>query len=336
MPSVTVGDMRQQFLSTRLNTSLKNDLNTLVQELTTGQAADLTAHLRGSQSSLTGLDRQLELLGRFSQANSETGQMLSVMQTALAGIDSLRESAATHLLTINDSSTASQLSDAATAAKSSFESTVSNLNLRSSGRAMFGGNDLDASPLADADVMLDALRAEISGLTTATDIENAIDTWFDSPGGGFETVGYLGDSNGTQSRTTGANESVDISVRADDSAFRDTLKALAKSALSAEPAFGLGVEVQRDIQKQSAVDLLSNASDLVSVQARLGFVQEQVEEATVRTIAQEASYGIARNELVSVDQFETASELQSIQLQLETHYTLTARLSRLSLTEYLR
>ncbi|MGJ8609941.1 MAG: flagellin [Octadecabacter sp.] len=336
MPSVTTGDMRQHFLTSRLNTSLKTDLNTLVQELTTGEASDLTAHLRGSQSSLAGLDRQIELLGRFSQANTETGQMLSLMQTALSGVNSQRETASTHMLTISDASTPSQLSESAIVARSSFEAVVSNLNLRSSDRAMFGGNDLETNPLADADVMLDALRSAISGLTTADDIETAIDTWFDTPGGGFETVGYLGDPNGTMSRMTGANEAVDISVRADDSAIRDTLKALAKGALSSETAFGLDVDVQQELQMQSAVDLLSTASDVVGLQASLGFAQGRVEEGSVRTSAQESSYGIARNELVSVDQYETASDLQSVQLQLETHYTLTARLSRLSLTEYLR
>jgi len=39
---------------------------------------------------------------------------------------------------------------------------------------------------------------------------------------------------------------------------------------------------------------------------------------------------------VNADPFETASTLQAVQLQLETHYAMTARLSRLSLAEYLR
>jgi flagellar hook-associated protein 3 FlgL len=45
---------------------------------------------------------------------------------------------------------------------------------------------------------------------------------------------------------------------------------------------------------------------------------------------------MARSDIVSVDPFEVATELQNLQVQLETIYTITARLSGLSLTKYLR
>jgi flagellar hook-associated protein 3 FlgL len=332
----TIGDMRQQFLTTRHNTAMKNELNTLAQELTTGEVADITSHLGGAQTTLAGVDRQLQMLGQFSQANAETGHLLSVMQTALAGLDSHRETASSTLLMIGASSTPSQISVASSIAASSFEATVQTLNLRSGDRAMFGGNDLDGNPLVNGDDMLATLRAQVTGLTTTSDIDAAIDTWFDAPGGGFETDGYQGDPNGYLNRATAANQTVEIGVRADDQAIRDTLKSLAKGALAGDTTLSLDINTQRELQMKAGVGLLSSASSMAGVQARLGYAQAQVEEAAVRTSAQESSYGIMRNNLVSADPFETATRLQSIQLQLETHYTLTARLSRLSLTEYLR
>jgi flagellar hook-associated protein 3 FlgL len=332
----TIGDMRQHFLTARHNTALKSELNTLVQELTSGVVADIASHLGGAQTTLSGVDRQLQMLGRFSQSNAETGHLLTIMQTVLATIDGHRETASSTLLTIDASSTQSQVSDASAIASSSFKATVQTLNLRSGDRAMFGGKDLDGNPLANGDEMLNALRLEVMGLTTSADIEAAIDTWFDAPGGGFETDGYQGDADGFLTRATGANQMVEIGVRADDQAIRDTLKSLAKGALAGDTTLSLNPDVQRELQQQAGVDLLTGAASMASVQARLGYVEGQVEEAAVHTSAQESSYGIARNNLVSADPFETASRLQSIQLQLETHYTLTARLSRLSLTEYLR
>ena len=71
----TIGDLRQHFLSTRNTTSMKTELSTLVQELTTGEASDLTSHLGASQNKLAGLDRQLQMLSRFSQSNTETSQL---------------------------------------------------------------------------------------------------------------------------------------------------------------------------------------------------------------------------------------------------------------------
>lgn len=332
----TIGDMRQHFLTARHNTALKSELNTLVQELTSGEVADIASHLGGGQTNLASVDRQLQMLGRFSQSNVETGHLLTVMQTALAGIDGHRETASSALLMIDASSRQSEVSAASTIASASFEATVQTLNMRSGGRAMFGGNDLDRNPLVNGGEMLDALRLQITGLTTAADIDAAIDSWFDAPGGGFETDGYQGDSNGYLNRATGANQTLEIGVRADDQVIRDTLKSLAKGALSGDTTLSFDPSVQRELQMEAGVDLFTGASSMAGVQARLGYVEGQVEEAAVRTSAQESSYGIARNNLVSADPFETAIRLQSIQLQLETHYTLTARLSRLSLTEYLR
>ncbi|AKS47784.1 flagellar hook-associated protein 3 FlgL [Octadecabacter temperatus] len=331
-----VGDLRQHLLTTRHNTSLKTQLNTLVQELTSGETADLTSHLGGDQTTLSGLDRQLQMLGQFAQSNTETGQFLIMMQTALSGIDSQRETASNALLSINLSSTASQIGNAADVARNGFNAAVQSMNQRSGDRAMFGGNDLESNPLADSETMMTALQSAVAGLTSASDIDAAVDAWFDIPGGGFESNGYQGDTIGYISRPAGAEQTVEIGVRADDQAIRDTLKALAKGALAGDIALNLEKEVRQSLQEQAGVDLLTQASELIGLQASIGYAEQQIEQSTVQISAQTSSFSIARNELVAADPFETATQLQSVQLQLETHYTLTARLSRLSLTEYLR
>jgi len=332
----TLGDMRQHFLTARHNTFLKTELNTLVQELTSGEVADVTSHLGPDQTHLSAVDRQLEILQRFSQANSESAQLLSRMQTALSGIDDHRAMASSALLTIDDASSQSQVKDAAAIALSSFSASIKTLNMRSAERAMFGGNNISANPLADADQIMDALRIELSGLTDANSISDAIEDWFDTTGGGFETVGYLGDASGFITRAVEEGQTLEIGIRADDPAIRDTLKSFAKAALAGDPTLTLDLSARKDLQMQSGVDLLTEAASLASLQGRLGYAEGQVEQAAARTSAQMSSFGIMRNDLVSSDPFETATRLQSVQLQLETHYTLTARLSRLSLTEYLR
>lgn len=331
-----IGDLSQHFLTSRHNTALKTDLNTLVEELTTGQASDLTAHLGASQTKLAGLDRQLQMLGQFSQSNTETGQLLSTMQSALGNIEQHRATTSSALLTINESSSPSQISNAGLAARSGFEAVVQSLNMRSGDRSMFGGNDLDASPLLPANDMLGALQLAVTGLTEAADIEIAINTWFDASGGGFETDGYQGDTTGFMQRQIDGNQTVEIGFRADDKSIRDILKAFALGAIAGDTSITLSADTRRTLQRQSGEDLLSVAAPLTGAQARLGYAEGQVEEAAVRNSAKESSYGIARNDLASVNPFDTAIRLQAVQLQLETHYTLTARLSRLSLTEYLR
>lgn len=336
MTITSVGDMRQHFLNLRNNTSLKNDLNTLVQELTTGRASDMTRHLGSAQTRLSSAERQLELLGQFSNSNVETTQFLSTMQVALTGAETFRAGASESLLAINDGSAPAQITEASNISRSSLEGVVQALNMRFGDRAMFGGTALSMSPLASVDDMMTSIEGVVTGLTAVDDIKLAVEDWFDAPAGGFETVGYLGDPSGFIQRPIDFNQDVEVSVRADDPGFRDLMKSLVLGALAGDTSLSLTQEDRQALQKDAGVGLLSAAAPLAAIQARLGYTEGLVEDASVRMSAQETSIGIARNELVSVDPFETATSLEQVQLQLETHYTLTARLSRLSLTEYLR
>ena len=336
MPFSSIGDMRQHFLTSRTNSSLTNELNTLVQELTNGEKSDLTQHLGAGQTQLSGIDRHLDMLSSFARSNVSTGQMLSAMQSALENAETQRGTVSSALLTIDESSSSAQVQEAGSIARSGFDTVVQSLNIRFGDRAMFGGNDLNQAPLVDADTMLADIETAVTGLTSASDITAAIDDWFDQAGGGFETLAYQGDNTGFMNRPTNANSSIEIDVRADDQSFRDMFKAFAKSTIAGDQTNTLDDSTRQEMQMQAGVDLLSVASPLSGLRGRVGFAESQIEEASVRVAAQQTSYSIARNDLVSADPYETAIRLESVQLQLETHYTLTARLSRLSLTEYLR
>lgn len=336
MPVSSIGDIRQHLVTSRNISDSKTELATLVEELTTGVVSDLTSHLGAGQTQLAGIDRQLSMIAQFSQSNVQTGQTLSTMQLALANIEEHRASTSEALLIVNETSFMSQIEVAGSGALAAFESAVQSLNMRSNERSMFGGNDLETNPLASADEILEALKLATAGLTEAGDISLAIDDWFDAPGGGFETVGYQGDSVAFLQRPLSMGQSVEIGIRADDDVLRDTLKAFATAAIAGDAQSTLNVETRGTLQFQSGEDLLSVGSSLAGLQGRLGHIESQVEEASVRNASLESSYGIARNTFVSADPFETATRLQEVQIQLETQYSLTARLSRLSLTEYLR
>lgn len=336
MPYSTIGDLRQHLLTSQSNTRLKTELSTLVQELTSGEQSDLTEHLGTSLTDLNGLDRQLTLLDKYERVNAQTSQMLLTMQSVLNNVDEQRSSANEAMLTINGASSPAELSRASDVARHSFDATVSALNTRYGDRSLFGGTNVEGPPLATAEDMLADIQTAVSGLTTAADVSIALDTWFDDAGGGFETTGYLGDTTGHVERPLDADQTITVEARADDEAIRDTLKALAKGIFASEGSVSLNPQEGRELQQMSAIELLNSAESMANFQAKLGFTEGRVEEALTRNAAELTSFGIARSELVSADPFETASRLEAVQLQLETQYTLTARLSRLSLTEYLR
>lgn len=336
MPGSTIGDLRQHFYNVQTSTRIKNDLNTLVQEMTTGEKSDLTAHLGPGQSILSSIDRQLDLLEQFSTTNLETAQMLSTMQIALGKAETQRASVSDLLLKIDAASSSSQKASASREAEHAFRATIAAFNTRLGDRALFGGNDVSTPPLADAEVMLNDIRTHVSGLSDPVDVGAAIDSWFDDAGSGFETLGSLSQATGSLSRPTEDDLSLSVDVSADDQAVRDLLKAYAKAAFTTDASVSLDPDGSSALLREAGVDLLTASAGLTDLQARLGYAEGKIAEVSARISAQEASFSIARNDLVSADPYETAAKLEAVQAQLETHYIVTARLSRLSLTEFLR
>lgn len=85
----------------------------------------------------------------------------------------------------------------------------------------------------------------------------------------------------------------------------------------------------------SGEDLLTSQGALTAVRADLGYAESRLDESKVRLSAERASFEMSRNELLGVDPYETATRLEAVQFQLESLYTVTARLSQLSLVRYL-
>ena len=147
-------------------------------------------------------------------------------------------------------------------------------------------------------------------------------------------MAYLGDTGEPMQKRLTDDQSVRLDARADDPAIKTALKAAAIAAMANELP-GLTTESKSVLLLDAGVRLFGAASGLVSVQERIGFVEESVDRATVAMTAQRTTLASSRNELISADPFDTASRLQAVQLQLETHYTVTARMSQLSLLGYI-
>lgn len=334
MPVVSVGDMAQQFNTMRNGGAIKSELFRLNRQLSTGRVDDITAHLSGQTARFSGIDHSLARLDGDLQSVRETSQTLSAIQTVLQRVDSVRAETAGQLLLITPESPSIQIDEAARAAGASFETIVTALNTQQADRSLFGGRSVLTPPLAQANDMLADMQVSIGAYTTKEEIMSAVDYWFDDPSGGFATMGYLGDTGGPLEKRVTADKRVNIDVRADDVAMKETLKAAALAGL-AEKMSGLSGEIKSGLLQESALRLSGAASGMIAMQSRIGFVEEAVERSTVEMRSHRASLEMTKTEMISADPFETVSRLQAVQLQLETHYAVTARTSQLSLLGYI-
>ena len=81
--------------------------------------------------------------------------------------------------------------------------------------------------------------------------------------------------------------------------------------------------------------LVGGSRGLTALQAAVGSVQATVEDAATRNEAEAMGLKIMHNKLASADPYESATALTEAEGRLEKLYALTARLSRLSLADYL-
>ena len=331
----SLGDAMQQFQLQRHNTALKTSLNTLSAELSTGEVIDRVKANDGDTARFSAVDNRLKVLSALKYMTAETELTLSATQTALNNLDLQRDALAEPLILVSPESTELQLTEAARASRDRFEGLISTLNTRLGDDSLFAGKAVDQAAFTSVDVIMGDIVTQIGAATDTDDIIAAIDTWFDDPAGGFATVAYTGDTGGQVTRRLDNATEVTLDVRADDPGIKAVLKGAVYAAAAAELG-GIDKRTQAELLFAGGVQLQSSASDLAQVQGRLGYVESEVERFAVAQASEQSSLNIARNLMTQADPFETASKLQAVQTQLETHYAMTARLSRLNLAEYLR
>ena len=335
MAATTVGDSAQHFQSLRQTATIKSRLNTLSNELSTGRIADISTHLHGDVGQLALLDRDLALLDSYIGSSGRLAQTLAEKQLVLSALDFEQTALAARLVTVTASASQVELHAAEAAGRAGFDRSVGMVNTRLSDRSLFAGAAVDGPAVAGADVMLADLLAAIGGATDAATITATIDAWFNDPAGGFATLGYLGDTGPEVTQRIGTTEVLTRDGRADDPGLRDILRAGAFAAVSDALSGSLDTATRATLVRTGGDRTFAATDNLRRIAARIGEDEQRVEEVTTRQSAQRSTMAMARNALIAANPFETATVLQSVQQQLELHFTATARLSRMSLANYL-
>ena len=333
--AVTFGDLAQSFLLQRRGADLKAEMTRLNEELVTGQVSDVKSVLAGNVGYLTGIENDLRLIEGYQVATREAANFTDAMQTALERVQAAGTGYAQRALVTAQNGTEPVLDQLAVDARTELETIISALNTTVGGRTVFGGTATDRSPIADVDTLLNELRAATSAATSVDDIMTAADIWFDGATGFSDTV-YTGADTPLNPFRLADGESVFVGVTAEDQALRDVIKTVALSALADDMTLPLSVEQKRDLLHRSATDLLGYQDGLTALRAGVGAAQERIDQLQTRGNAQSTSLEYAKGALLNADPYETATKLEEVQFQLQSLYTVTARMSDLSLVNFVR
>lgn len=335
MSLISLGDLAQSFMLRQQNFQVRKEVNRLTEEMTTGQAADLSRHLSGDFSYLADIERTLGLLKGYRTSVSEAAVFTSAMQTAL---ETIQTSSAKLSQTILETSSGSRGNETlgAQVATQTFSQIVSALNTQTVGRSLFSGSATDQPALAPAELILSQLHSAVAGQISAAAIRATAETWFDDPLGGFETQAYSGSPIGLAPYRLDRLGSVELDLRANSPALKQVLKYSALTALASDKSLALNDAERADLLRHAGAQLQGAQDNLTTLRADLGFTEARIEAGRARLSSEKTSLELARNALLAVDPFETATQLQSAQSQLESLYAVTVRISRLSLAEFMR
>lgn len=331
----TVGDLARSLVLSTHHTRLNRELDKLGVEIATGFTRDPARHLQGDVTGLVALDRDLSRIEAFRISTTEAGARAATLQTTLEEIQGRSELLSQVLLSAELTPTQEMRETFSEEARNAMGQVLAGLNRNIGGRFLFSGTANDTPAVAGLEDMLADLRLVLSGQSTAADIGTALDNWFDSAGGGFETSGYLGATDDASPIRIGDGESVALDVRGDDPVFRALLKSVAKAALATDDTLALAAEVQTELLSQAGRELLGHQQGLVELRAGLGAKEARIEEVSTRNAAERTALSMMRVDLVGADSFEAASRYENIRAQLESLYAITARSSQLSLVDFL-
>lgn len=327
-------DLGRLFLTSGQNSRIKAEIARYTAELSSGQLVDPAERLGAGLSRLSEIDRQLARADGYSQASVQTAQAFSMMQAALGTMDSARDRITGNVLQVAGEANPDRTRTVAISARGDFALMIGAMNARSGNSALFAGRATDSPAVASADQMLTDLRGVLAGAASVADTVARVQAWF-GPGGGYEATGYLGDTGAPLTRRVDDSVLITAPTRADDPALRSVLAAAALAALADDPVLALSDSQRQDLLLRAGESLLASAEGLVQVRAQVGDTENRVDAAMADQSARRTALGLMRQELVGADPFAAASRLRDLQNQLETHYALSARLSRLSLADFL-
>lgn len=335
MRLIGTSDLLTNLQSKFQNRSISSQLNRLVGEISSGEKADPTDGSGSIRAKLASLTHSKNILVSFNQAIKTHQTEKAIEYQAIQSMIDSQESIGPQILA-NLSSGSEVLEPFFFQASNVFDASFSSLMSRVGNRYIFSGLESTTPPLVGASTIISELELAVSAATDANSAWSAIDQWFTQVGGPFDTLAYQGGEPTVSSIRLSSTYSLTQETLASDLVFRENLRNLSVFKLIESGGISLPDAEIVNLVEISAKNILENQNQLIETSATIGQVQQQIDRASNQNSTEEFVFGKAVNEIKQVDLFEAVSRFEELESQLESLYLVTAKSSRLSLTQYIR
>ena len=304
---------------------LRTQIGKTSTEATTGRYEDLTLHLSGRIGKAMLGQKALADISTDREVLNLRASRLSLIQTSLGTVQESSSGIAANMLSAIGGEHETDVGIAAREAKAALSASLSSLNARYGDRFLFAGDATSTLPFSDQSALLADIELIADSATDSADFATQLDDYFTSPTGGWLQNIYQGSTTASDPE----------SVTADNDAIKSLIRDLAVLAISGPDGPLASLDGYKTLVQETSLSLSSSETQITNLRADLGVYEERnaIEQKTLDT--EETVLTASFNDLTARDQYEAATELQSLQTTLEASYLITARLSQLSLLNYL-
>lgn len=304
-------------------------------ESVTGRFEDVTSQVGGNVNELMQIEKALSDLNGFAEAIALTEARAEVTQASLNRIREVAQTLADTTDLLSTNGTDQDFASVSAQAREELGSVVNALNVQFAGRPLFAGDDGNGVAIADETATYAAAEPLLAGFTSASDAYANLLAEFTSVGTTFDTTIYQGGAGDAPEALIAPGESVKYSVKADEAALRSVLANIAALGAAFDTTNAIPDAQRRSIAKLASAGLRSDVSAIIGIEGRVGAAEGRAATIKARNTASEASLTIAFNEIAGADQLNAAIEITELERQLETAFATTARMSNLSLVNFL-
>jgi flagellar hook-associated protein 3 FlgL len=339
-----------QYLSSSLQLSvlkMQTELATAQTESASGQYADIGLQLGDQSGQEISLQNENGMLQTYTSTNSTVATSLSTTQSALTTIQTKAQSTIDNLTQWSgETDSGSQLQELGA---SGLQSLLAAANTSVSGQYVFGGINSASAPMTsytgmaaqtDLQTAFSTYMAGLAPPATAATITSAqMQTFLASPAlvNQFQGAAWTANWSSASSTNVSSNISPTETAATTTNTNQTGFQQLAEGYVLLSEFTGTSINPSAlQVVANQANSLISQGSaSLTTTQATLGSVQQRVTDANTNMSAQMTILQTQIDNLDSVNLYQTSTLVSSLTTQIQTAYSLTAALQKLSLVNYL-
>ncbi|MCO6187106.1 flagellar hook-associated family protein [Rhizobium sp. L1K21] len=349
--------MKTSFISNiGVQTSMRNTISSAQaqlikaqKEIATGTFADRGVSLGWETGRSINLSTDVNRIQTLMDSNAIVDDRLQGSQAAMTSIEGNMQTVRDALLALSGSQDQTLLKTAVQTTTNAIESFIAAGNTSANGEYLFAGINTDVKPLADYDAASAAKATFDSNFTTffgfpptSTQVNTITAAQMDTfitgtleplyTGAQWNTDWSTASDTNMQTRISTA-ETVTTSTNANEDGFR--MFALGGVIAKELLALDIGADVRQVVSENAISYINAGITGINAQRTAIGLSQERLSAANDTLSSQKNIIESSFKKLIEVDAYEASTLVNALKTQVETSYTLTARIQQLSLVNYL-